>query len=71
MANNQLNTIIKHLETVGSISTLEAIIQYSIMALPRRIKDLKEQGYNLNSIRKSHPVTGKRYTRYVLVEDAA
>ena len=71
MANNQLNTIIKHLETVGSISTLEAIIQYNIMALPRRIKDLKEKGYSLNGIRKSHPVTGQRYTRYVLAEAAA
>ena len=71
MANNQLNTIIKHLETVGSISTLEAIIQYNIMALPRRIKDLKEKVYNFNSIRKSHPVTGQRYTRYVLAEEAA
>ena len=71
MANNQLNTIIKHLETVGSISTLEAIIQYNIMALPRRIKDLKEKGYSFNSIRKSHPVTGQRYTRYVLAEAAA
>jgi hypothetical protein len=42
----QLDTIMKHLRTVGSISNLEAITQYNIMSLPRRIKDLKELGVN-------------------------
>jgi hypothetical protein len=48
---------------------MEAINQYHIMALPRRIKDLKELGVVFITQRKSHPVTGQRYTRYVLVNE--
>jgi hypothetical protein len=43
----QLDTIMKHLQTVGSISNLEAITQYNIMSLPRRILDLEELALTL------------------------
>ena len=65
----QLDTIMKHLRTVGSISNLEAITQYNIMSLPRRICDLKELGVVFITVRKTHPVTGQRYARYVLVNE--
>ena len=65
----QLDTIMKHLQTVGSISNLEAITQYNIMSLPRRILDLEELGNNFNRVRKTHPVTGQRYVRYYLINE--
>jgi len=69
MANKQLDTIMKHLQTVGSISNLEAITQYNIMSLPRRILDLEGYGVKFNRVRKAHPVTGQRYVRYHLLQE--
>jgi hypothetical protein len=65
----QLDIIMKHLQTVGSISNLEAITQYNIMSLPRRILDLEELGNTFNRVRKTHPVTGQRYVRYHLINE--
>jgi len=65
----QLDTIMKHLQTVGSITNREAIVDYNIMSLPRRILDLKELGVKFNAVRKTHPVTGQRYTRYHLLQE--
>jgi hypothetical protein len=65
----QLDTIMKHLQTVGSISNLEAITQYNIMSLSRRICDLESFGNTFNRVRKSHPVTGQRYVRYHLITE--
>lgn len=64
----QLKTILKHLNTTGSITNREAIVEYNIMSLPRRINDL-EQDYGIQFHRemKSHPVTGQRYKRYHLL----
>ncbi len=67
----QLDTIMNHLQTVGSISTLDAINHYQIMSLSRRICDLKEFGLKFNSVRKTHPVTFKRYVRYYLITEEA
>ena len=69
MANKQLDTIMKHLQTSGSISTLEAIVHYQIMALPRRICDLEELGVKINRVRKKNPNTMKHYVRYHLVNE--
>ena len=65
----QLDTIMKHLQTVGSITNREAIVEYNIMSLPRRILDLKELGVQFNAVRKTHPVTGQRYVRYHLINE--
>ena len=67
----QLDTIMKPLQTVGSITNREAIVEYNIMALPRRIKDLEEFGNTFNRVRKTHPVTGQRYVRYHLITEEA
>ena len=69
--NKQLDIIMKHLETTGSITNREAIVEYNIMALPRRIKDLEEFGVKFNRVKKSHPVTGQRYTRYHLLSETS
>jgi hypothetical protein len=65
----QLDTIMKHLQTVGSITNREAIVEYNIMSLPRRILDLKELGVQFNVVNKTHPVTGQRYVRYHLINE--
>jgi hypothetical protein len=67
----QLDTIMKHLQTVGSITNREAIVEYNIMSLPRRILDLEGYGVKFNRVRKTHPVTGQRYVRYHLIAEAA
>ena len=67
----QLKTILKHLNTTGSITNREAIVDYNIMSLSRRISDLEEDyGVQFHRELKAHPVTGQRYMRYhVLTKD--
>ena len=67
----QLDTLMKHLQTVGSITNREAIVEYNIMSLPRRILDLEQYGVKFNRVRKTHPVTGQRYVRYHVIAEAA
>jgi DNA-binding HxlR family transcriptional regulator len=64
----QLNTIIKHLKRVKTkgISQREAMIDYSIQSLTKRISELRDMGHNIKTIHRKHPVTGQRYARYVL-----
>ena len=69
MTNTQHNMIIKHLETTKGITVREAMIEYSISSLTKRIHELRGMGYDIESIRKQHPVTGQRYTRYHLLSD--
>ena len=69
MANTQHNMIIKHLQTTKGITVREAMIDYSISSLTKRIHELRGMGYDIESVRKSHPVTGQRYTRYHLLND--
>ena len=65
---SQLNTIITHLKRVKSkgISQREAMIDYSIQSLTKRISELRDMGHNIKTIHRKHPVTGQRYARYVL-----
>ena len=65
----QNDRILKHIEATGSISQREAFLDYSIQSLTRRIRDLREAGYNVISRGVTHPITKQRYTRYFL-EDA-
>lgn len=52
----------------GSISAREAAADLDITSasLSRRIVELEDFGYNIEHERKVHPVTRKRYTRYML-----
>jgi hypothetical protein len=58
--------ILTHLQQKGSITNVEAQALYRCRALPRRIRDLKEAGWNITSVLKKD-ATGQRYARYVLV----
>lgn len=45
----QCERIIRHLEDYGTITSLEAIVEYGILRLASRINDLKRQGYAISS----------------------
>ena len=72
MKMTQCDRILRHLRDHGSITSLEAISEYSILRLAARIKDLKRRGHNI----KSETVKGvnrygepTRYSVYRLTED--
>ena len=69
MTNTQHKMIIKHLQTTKGITVREAMIEYSISSLTKRIHELRGMGYDIESVRKQHPVTGQRYTRYHLLSN--
>lgn len=62
----QSQTVLKHIQKAGSITLREAILDHSVQSLPRRIKDLREAGFDIVGSWKMHPITGQRYMRYSL-----
>lgn len=62
----QHDKIMKHLKKAGSITVREAMVEYSIQSLTKRIQELRELGHNIVSTVKFHPITGQKYTRYSL-----
>lgn len=67
----QLKVLYKFLSSARGldkgISDMEARLVHRIMALPRRVADLREQfGCEIDKVRKVDP-TGKPYVRYYLV----
>lgn len=60
--------ILKHLRKAGSITVREALIEYSIQSLTKRISELRQDGFNIAGTVKTHPVTKQTYTRYTLEE---
>jgi biotin operon repressor len=62
----QLQTILSHLKRAKSISQREAMIDYSIQSLTKRISELRDMGHNIKTIHRKHPVTGQRYARYMI-----
>jgi chromosomal replication initiation ATPase DnaA len=67
--NTQHSNILKHLRTTKGITVREAMIEYHISSLTKRIHELRGLGYDIVSTRKSHPVTGQKYVRYTLVSE--
>lgn len=67
--NTQHTLILQHLRATKGLTVREALIEYSISSLTKRVHELRGLGYDIESVRKTHPVTGQRYTRYFLVED--
>lgn len=55
-----------HFQHTDNISNIEAQAVYKIRALPRRISDLKEEGYTFTHEWKTD-LTGQRYMRYFIV----
>ena len=64
MTQNQV--ILKHLRKAGSITVREALVEYSVASLTKRIQELREAGHEIVSNVKFHPVTGQKYVRYTL-----
>ena len=64
----QHDKIIKHLLKAGSITVREAMVEYSISSLTKRISELREKGHDIVSDVRTHPVTKQSYTRYFLNE---
>ena len=67
----QYTKILKHLKATKGLTQREALLDYSIQSFPKRISELRKRGYRIDGVKNAHPVTGQRYTRYVLVESAA
>lgn len=61
--------IMKHLRKAGSITVREAIVEYSIQSLTKRINELRDAGNDIVSVVKFHPMTGQKYVRYYLEEN--
>ena len=70
MKTTQHALILKHFRKAGSLTNREALIEYSISSFTKRISELVAMGYNIHKDSKSHPVTGQKYTRYSLIEEA-
>jgi hypothetical protein len=62
----QQELILNHLRKTGSITQREAMIDYSIQSLTKRISELRDLGHNIVSVFRKHPTTGQRYARYTL-----
>ena len=49
MKLSQCDIVLRHLQTFGSLTSLEAVNEYGILRLASRISDLKRMGYNITS----------------------
>jgi len=67
MTQNQI--IMKHLKKAGSITVREAIVEYSIQSLTKRVQELRESNNPIMSHVKYHPITGQKYVRYTLKDE--
>ena len=64
MTQNQI--ILNHIKEAGSITQREALLDYSIQSLTKRISELRDTGVNIRTNFKKHPLTGQKYARYSL-----
>lgn len=62
----QNDKILNHIYMRGSISQREAYLDYGVSSLTRRIADLRDEGYDIRTLRKKHPTTGQVYARYYM-----
>jgi len=60
----QVEKIRQVLLSGGSLTQRSALMDYGIMALPRRIADLKAQGFPVKSEMKTNPNTSQRFAQY-------
>jgi hypothetical protein len=68
MTNTQHTLILNHLRKTKGLTVREAMVDYSIQSFTKRISELRQLGYSIEGVKGKHPVTGQRYTRYVLLE---
>ena len=71
MAKNQREQVLDYIRDFGSITSFDAFIDLGIACLPKRISELKRDGYTFNDkFEKSRNRYGKlvSYKRYSLKE---
>lgn len=61
----QHQKLLAHFKKAGSITVREAMVEYSIQSLTKRIQELRDRGFKIKSVVKYHPVTQQKYVRYV------
>lgn len=63
-------SVLKHMQSVGSISIREAMDDYGMSggSLTKYISVLKAEGHNIHKEVRKHPITGRKYARYHLVD---
>ena len=69
---NKTQLVLKHLKEKGNITSLEAIQKYGATRLSAIIFNLKDKGYEINTLMidgKDRFGNESRYAKYVLKED--
>lgn len=66
----QNEKLLAHFKKAGSITVREALIEYSVQSLTKRVQELRADGHNIQSIQRRHPITKQRYVRYHLMADS-
>lgn len=64
MSQKQKEKILEHMRSAGHITVRQAMMDYSIQALPRRMADLRADGFVIVTEDAHHPNTKQRYVRY-------
>lgn len=65
----QADTVLHHLQTVGPITSLQAVQLYGILRMPNRVCELRKLGWNIkgeNVVYKDKDGKTKKYMRYTL-----
>lgn len=58
-------TMLRRILSEGhTVTQRSALLDYGIMALPRRIADLKERGFPVSTTMRRNPTTGQRFAEY-------
>ena len=61
----QNRQLVHHFRRAGRITQRQAIVDYSIQSLTKRVSELRDAGLSIISNTKNHPVTGQRYVEYL------
>ncbi|AOK28865.1 hypothetical protein AQ611_04910 [Burkholderia singularis] len=61
----QAQIVLRHLQSVGSITNVEANAVHRVRSLSRRITEIQDAGYRINKVRR-RDCTGQQYVRYSL-----
>ena len=65
----QTEKMIKHMRKTGSITQREAYLDYNVQSFHRRLSDLRDEGYPIVGVTKTHPTSAQKYTRYYLKDE--
>lgn len=60
----QCEQILKHLQTRGTLTPIDALNEYGVFRLAARVKDLRDSGHNVVTIRETQGE--KVFARYLL-----